>query len=626
MTIKKGHLSSATTATRPTRSQPTPAYRRLRSHLEALRTRWESVLFLDIETTGLSRHYHAVTVVGISLAGEYRAWIRGDDEAPLREALHRARTLVTFNGSQFDVPFLRQHMPDLQMPSEHIDLRYACRHLGLTGGQKRIERDLGIVRERDLDGAAAVLLWHAFVEGDDGALDQLVAYNRDDVHGMARLLDHVCGSMCETDDLFAGTSFYAGQVGSTQPPKRSRAGARDRGLYPLRFEDLFVGTPAEDAVIVGVDLTGSAARPTGIATSRGTEVSTARIGTDDEIVDYVRRCAPLVVSIDSPLSIPAGRISVLDDDPGRYEFGILRQSERTLKRRGINVYPCLLPSMQGLTRRGMQLADRLRREGFPVIESYPGAAQDIVGIARKGAGIEYLVAGLRRFGYHGFGDAGISHDELDAITCTLVGSFFLAGGYEALGTSEEAPLIIPSLERKAVPTLVGVSGRISAGKTTFARELERQGYGYVRYSEVIDEYIVEQGKTPDRGSRQKYGEYIHDELGQRWLGRRLADRLTTDRPWVVDGLRFLEDHAFWREWAGSGFEHVHISASDEVRRGRYGDGALSPEAFAEIDCRPVESEIDALSRLATVRLDNERGIDDLRSAAMALMDQLAASR
>jgi predicted nuclease with RNAse H fold len=45
-----------------------------------------------------------------------------------------------------------------------------------------------------------------------------------------------------------------------------------------------------------------------------------------------------------------------------------------------------LPSMQGLTRRGMALAVRLRDLGVPVIESYPGAAQDIMGIPRKRSG------------------------------------------------------------------------------------------------------------------------------------------------------------------------------------------------------------------------------------------------
>ena len=110
---------------------------------------------------------------------------------------------------------------------------------------------------------------------------------------------------------------------------------------------------------------------------------------------------PALVSINSPFSIPAGRTRVEDDDPARAEFGIMRQCERELKRRGINVYPCLLPSMQKLTARGIRLAERFRAAGVPVIESYPGAAQDIMGIPRKGAGIAYLRQGLLDFGIRG---------------------------------------------------------------------------------------------------------------------------------------------------------------------------------------------------------------------------------
>ena len=66
----------------------------------------------------------------------------------------------------------------------------------------------------------------------------------------------------------------------------------------------------------------------------------------------------------------------------------MRECERELKRRGVNVYPCLIPSMQKLTARGIRLARSLRERGIPVIESYPGAAQDIMRIPRKGAGPE----------------------------------------------------------------------------------------------------------------------------------------------------------------------------------------------------------------------------------------------
>gem|GEM_PF-5980485 len=60
-----------------------------------------------------------------------------------------------------------------------------------------------------------------------------------------------------------------------------------------------------------------------------------------------------------------------------------------------------------------------------MIESYPGAAQDIMSIPRKQAGLDYLVEGLKEFGLTGeFLSTAVSHDELDAITSAVVGHFF----------------------------------------------------------------------------------------------------------------------------------------------------------------------------------------------------------
>ena len=180
---------------------------------------------------------------------------------------------------------------------------------------------------------------------------------------------------------------------------------------------------------------------------------------------------PFLVSIDSPLSLPRGRISEFDDDPGRAQYGIVRQAERELRRRGIHVYPALLPSMQRLTKRGIDIASRLRKLGVPVIESYPGAAQDILGIPRKRTSLKHLLRGLHQFGYR-FppNDELLTHDELDAVTSALVGQFMLAGFSEALGTEEEDYLIVPATDlhstKLCVKIAIGISGRIASGKTT----------------------------------------------------------------------------------------------------------------------------------------------------------------
>jgi predicted nuclease with RNAse H fold len=97
-----------------------------------------------------------------------------------------------------------------------------------------------------------------------------------------------------------------------------------------------------------------------------------------------------------------------------------------------------------LTHRGIRLADGLRKAGYTVIESYPGAAQDVLGIPRKKASLEELKRGLFRAGITGgFVTADITHDEVDAITSALVGLFYLADDYIALGTAAEDYLIVP---------------------------------------------------------------------------------------------------------------------------------------------------------------------------------------
>ncbi len=169
---------------------------------------------------------------------------------------------------------------------------------------------------------------------------------------------------------------------------------------------------------VGIDLTGSGKRASGYALLHGDgRVTTCRLKTDAEIV---------VVSIDSPLSLP--------ENPDK----IYRDCELALKRRGIGVYWCLLPSMKALTMRVIHLAAMLRAGGMTVIENYPGAAQDILKIPRKNKGLELLVAGLVKYSIKGH--LAVSHDELDAITAAIVGQLYMEGNYEALGC-----LIIPKV-------------------------------------------------------------------------------------------------------------------------------------------------------------------------------------
>lgn len=608
--------------TRALRSLP----KRLREQIEYCRGNPKSILFLDIETTGLSHYYDAITLVGWSFGGSANTLVAGQDPGRLLTDLANAKVLVTFNGIRFDQRFLHRDFPSIIFPESHIDLMYLCRRFGLKGGQKSIEKQLGIdlrIGIEDVDGYSAVLLWHQYVRGDIEALKRLVTYNRADIAAMGAIFDHVLRQASFEPDLFAPTTeflHWSAPLGWRDLPQLGAA--KPAVAEAPHFDGLLSAFPAARARVVGIDLTGSEQRGSGWCLLSGNHASTETVFTNADLLARTVAATPDLVSIDSPLCLPYGRTSVGDDDPGRLEFGIMRQCERELKRRGVNVYPCLLPSMQKLTARGILLADALRKQGIPVIESYPGAAQDIMRIPRKGAGVEWLKKGLEEFGIVGpYTTQNVTHDELDAITSALVGTFHLAGLSEALGTEHESPLIIPKLDAKSGVMVVGLSGPIAAGKTTTAQEFEKRGFAYTRFSLVIDELLRESGTEPNRADRQALGQQINASGRQRWLAERTLLRVQGSPAIVVDGLRFPEDHAYLVETYGDRFLHIFIETPVDVRRNRY-TTRWPDGAFDEVSVSEVESRVGDLRALAHRIIGNASDKSELDTSIAALVVEL----
>jgi predicted nuclease with RNAse H fold len=190
--------------------------------------------------------------------------------------------------------------------------------------------------------------------------------------------------------------------------------------------------------VVGIDLAGSPKRNTGICALRGmTIASYATVHTDKEIAAFIDKHQPDIVSIDAPLNLPPGRKSI-DDRNGEH----FRPCDRELLKRGIRFFPITLGPMRSLTTRGISLRKRLVRKGYRVIEMYPGAAQDVWGIARKQDGLGKLRRGLERLGLRKL-ERSMNGDELDAISGALVGRLFLQGKAEVLGNFRQGAIVIP---------------------------------------------------------------------------------------------------------------------------------------------------------------------------------------
>ena len=154
---------------------------------------FKKIAYVDIETTGLAPETDYMTVVGLYNGKRVHSYIHGQNLDDFARDISDYELIVTFNGSVFDLPFIRKSFKGLKLPKLHIDLRFLLASLNVTGGLKKIEQKFGMEREDDLKGMTgydAVLLWQAYKKKNDGAaLDKLIRYNAADICNLEKLLE-----------------------------------------------------------------------------------------------------------------------------------------------------------------------------------------------------------------------------------------------------------------------------------------------------------------------------------------------------------------------------------------------------------------------------------------------------
>jgi len=450
----------------------------------------DETLFLDIETTGLSRHYDVITLIGTSDGRNIKIFLKDNNLSEIVDYLQNFQIVVTFNGKLFDLRFIKKAFPGIKMPPVHIDLRYLLRSLGVNGSLKDIEKMLGLKRDSDVEnirGGEAAVLWTRFVKGDDEALRKLVLYNIYDTVNLEKLMqfcylkkaekkmkknilpemkmENGIGQQKPFDDSerkefgyrLVPSGLAVPEIRISREDNRLEIKADNKTLLgvdrsKIKSTEIKVGSlinriknSGYKPLSVGIDLTGSENKASGICILEEGKAYLKTALTDEEIISAAIAAKPTIISIDSPLSLPRGRCCTSDSCQCR-KYGILRECERILMKRGVPVYPCLIKSMQKLTARGIRLSQIFREKGFKVIESYPGAAQDILRFPRKQLDLDELKIDLMNMGIELCpGEEPIIHDEIDALTSALVGYFYLIGMYEAIGNDEEGYLIIPDL-------------------------------------------------------------------------------------------------------------------------------------------------------------------------------------
>lgn len=162
----------------------------------------EEAVFLDIETTGLSPMRSFIYLIGLVFIDLKKVTMhimqliaedRDEEEEILKlmkERLKSYKTVVTYNGNSFDLPFIakrseRYGIEPIAMDSFDMyeKLRLHKDTLKLDGlKQKNIEKKLGITREDRYNGGECISFYKDYVKNkNQESFDRFVLHNYDDL-------------------------------------------------------------------------------------------------------------------------------------------------------------------------------------------------------------------------------------------------------------------------------------------------------------------------------------------------------------------------------------------------------------------------------------------------------------
>lgn len=176
------------------------------------------LIFFDIETTGFSRKYCCIYLIGcmyfIGDTPMYTQWLAENfnDEANVLMAFHKFLqkfdTIVHFNGNSFDIPFLKERGEKYRLDFnfdkyKSIDLYKPVSKINHilkmeNQKQKTFEKLLGIKRTDPFSGGDLIEVFKQFVESkDDRLVFPLLLHNKEDVCFMGALT-----SLLAVSDIF----------------------------------------------------------------------------------------------------------------------------------------------------------------------------------------------------------------------------------------------------------------------------------------------------------------------------------------------------------------------------------------------------------------------------------------
>jgi dephospho-CoA kinase len=178
-----------------------------------------------------------------------------------------------------------------------------------------------------------------------------------------------------------------------------------------------------------------------------------------------------------------------------------------------------------------------------------------------------------------------------------------------------------SQQRQGDHLVIGITGRIGAGKTSVGKYLSSaHGFHYIRYSRVLSDWLA---KDPEsKAHLQAVGWEVMAGGMQAELNTRLISQLPASSDSAVDGLRHSLDYESLDTAFSPHFYLLFLKAPAEMRWQRLRPRYPEQNDFNRADSHPVEQQIDSLRYRAFAVLDNDNSLQSLYSKVNAVLQKI----
>jgi dephospho-CoA kinase len=144
--------------------------------------------------------------------------------------------------------------------------------------------------------------------------------------------------------------------------------------------------------------------------------------------------------------------------------------------------------------------------------------------------------------------------------------------------------------------IVGLTGRIAAGKGVVSDFFKENGFRYLSLSNEVREEATKKGIQHERKNLQDLGNYMRETEGLNVLVKRLESKIEPNNNYIIDGIRNTGEVEELSRLFCNNFYLIAVDASQEIRwrnaqkRGKISDPKTFKE-FAEADNRDYEENV-----------------------------------